>query len=105
MKMNAIVVGLFACTSLFACATNETDGAPTTITGAEVTITEEGRATVTGNGLSFELHDLSLLELTGADSKTSTHVRQVGCQISSCESCTCYPDGACICTNCKCISR
>ncbi|HVK86032.1 MAG TPA: hypothetical protein VM513_18050 [Kofleriaceae bacterium] len=105
--MNAIIVGLFACTSLFACATSESDDAPTTITGVEVTTTEAGGATVTGEGVSFELDDLSQLELDPgtADDEISTLEQRVGCEISSCESCTCYPDGKCICMNCKCISR
>lgn len=107
MKMNAIVVALFACTSFFACATTESEGEPTTITGVEVTTTEAGGATVTGEGVSFELDDLSQLELDPgtAGDEITTLEQKVGCQISECEACTCYPDGHCVCVNCKCIAR
>lgn len=104
MKIKAIVMGLLLCTSLVACATSETDGEPTTITPAQVEHDQAGGATITGDGVTVDV-DPAMLELFSIETPDGVSYQRVGCQISECDACTCYPDGKCICTNCKCIAR
>jgi hypothetical protein len=110
LKMNktffaGVVVTAF---TMFACATAAPEQEPTTIRDARVAADSSGRVTVSGEGGEV-VADESMVHVGGNaadESAGGIGIRQrVGCQISSCESCTCYPDGACICTNCKCLSR
>lgn len=101
-----LIAVLVASLTTFACATNAPVDDGTTITDARVSRNASGGVTVSGEGGQVDVSDPSgVITSGGADESGLTPQQRVGCEISQCDSCTCYPDGKCICMNCKCLSR